>query len=473
VRLFLAAACVLAAAKAAAHAELVASIPADGAALAAAPAALELRFNEPVRLLSLRLVDASGGTLPLVHARADGDVIRAQIADKLGDGHYTLSYRITSLDSHPVGGAIAFGVGAGPPPAPATAAPEWHPLRVALRALRDLALLIAAGGALFVLAFGSFPGDRAVLLAGAAVGGVCALAGIALQGSGLHSSFGLSTGVACAGLAAIAAGTLARRRALLALGAAAGLASLPLTGHTVGAPPAMAALAAHGLAAGFWLGSLVALLLLLRQGSAAAALRRFSAFGVAAVLALLACGVALTALQLETLDALWTSPYGRLILAKSALLALLIALALVNRYRLLPALERAAPRAEPSLRRTVGAELALMAAVIAVTAVLVQTPPRPAQRELVLESGGSTARLSIGPGAIVVWLRDAQGVPLDAAEVTLEAANPAAGVEPLVRSLARVAPGHHRLDAADHLAGAGWRVTIHARIGEFDKVTFK
>lgn len=469
-RLAAAAALVLAAAEAAAHAELVSSRPADGVTLAAPPAHVELVFNEPVGLLAMKLVDAQGRTLPLAGLHAEGVRVRARLEAALADGQYIVSYRVASLDSHPVGGAIAFGVGA-VAPVSAAAAAKVEPLRVAARALRDVGLLLAAGGALFALAIGGFPVQRPLLAAAAALGAVCALGGVALQGTGLHSSFALSACVACLGLACIAAGALLRRPRLLAVGAALALGSLPVTGHAIGSPLAMAALAAHGLAAAFWLGSLAALLALLRDRQAAGALRRFSALGVPAVALLLACGVALAVLHLDSLEALWLAPYGRLIVAKSALLALLIALALVNRQRLLPALERGEPLAAGKLRRTIGLELVLLTGVIAVTALLVQTPPRAAARGQVLESEGRTATLSIAPGTVTVRLRDAQGAPLEAAEVTLELANPAAGIEVLIRPMRRAGAGHYRYEGENY-AAATWRVTIRARIGDFDQIIF-
>src|SRR5690606_13455763 len=47
---------------AAAHAVLLESVPADGAALATAPAAIVLRFNEPVAPVLLRLLGPDGTT---------------------------------------------------------------------------------------------------------------------------------------------------------------------------------------------------------------------------------------------------------------------------------------------------------------------------------------------------------------------------------------------------------------------------
>jgi copper transport protein len=48
-----------------AHAVLLESRPADGAVLESAPDRVTLRFNEPVRVVSLRLIDERGQVTPL------------------------------------------------------------------------------------------------------------------------------------------------------------------------------------------------------------------------------------------------------------------------------------------------------------------------------------------------------------------------------------------------------------------------
>jgi nitrogen fixation protein FixH len=80
--------------------------------------------------------------------------------------------------------------------------------------------------------------------------------------------------------------------------------------------------------------------------------------------------------------------------------------------------------------------------------------------------------VSIAPGAVTVRLRDAQGRVLDAAEVTLELANSALGVEGLERRMQRVTAGDYRFEGESYFAGS-WRIVVHARIGEFEKVTFR
>ena len=151
------AALALCAGEAAAHTELVASSPADGASLASAPARIELVFNEPVTPLGAKLFDGSRHGVAAAGAaiarRADRN--RAAFAHERGPLHVRLP-RVVA-DSHPVGGAIIFAVGV--PAGPSERAMEsdessiW---RFALRAVRDLALLIVAGAGLFVLAVARF-----------------------------------------------------------------------------------------------------------------------------------------------------------------------------------------------------------------------------------------------------------------------------------------------------------------------------
>jgi copper transport protein len=469
-------------AAAAAHAELVASTPADGAALASAPAAIELRFNEPVRPLSLRLAGGAGGVRALAVPDAAGEVVRIS-PPALADGQYTLSYRVISLDSHPVAGSIAFAIGAAARPAAAHAESEvlvgW---RVALRAVRDLALLVAAGGAMFLLAVGSFPAHRTLVSVCALAAALAALAGTALQGAaihggwepeswrtGLHSTFGLSACVVCAAAALVTAGCFARRRWLLAAGALAAVTSFPLTGHAAAAGPAwQLALAAHAGAAAFWAGSLAALHFMLGKEAAVPALRRFSRLGVLAVVVLVAAGVASATIHLRALGDVTGSPYGRLVIGKAVLLALLLVLAVLNRYRFLPLLEAGEGRASARLRWSIAGELALVACVGVMTAILVQTPPpRSADSFQILESAGRVAELSVGRQRMVVQFRG-----FEPAEVVAEISNAAAGVEPLVRPMAREAPGRYGVETALPIAGT-WTVRIQARIGDFEQAIFR
>jgi copper transport protein len=173
------------------------------------------------------------------------------------------------------------------------------PLRGALRVFHDLALLVAAGGALFALAVRPFPGQRVVLAIAAAVAGASAMAAAGLHGAALLDAsvwdgsswrvgFATTRGTAAiavgAGAAALLAGALRpggrTTNALLGTCALLSLASFALTGHAAAAEPrALAAtvVLSHVLGAAFWAGSLVGLLAILRgrRSDAATALSRF------------------------------------------------------------------------------------------------------------------------------------------------------------------------------------------------------
>ena len=104
-----------------------------------------------------------------------------------------------------------------------------------------------------------------------------------------------------------------------------------------------------------WLGGLGALLVLLpaatrrlaggeRTQLLAAVLLRFSPLALACVVALVITGTVQGLLHLDGLQHLVDDAYGRLLLAKLALLTLLVGLGAVNRRRLLPRLRAAAGR---------------------------------------------------------------------------------------------------------------------------------
>ncbi|KJV09445.1 hypothetical protein VZ95_11375, partial [Elstera litoralis] len=163
-----------------AHAGLLGAEPEDGATLEAAPAAALLRFNEPVTPISVRLLDGAGRELPLPGpARAQNNDIQVPLPPGLPTGQYTLSYRVTSADAHPVAGTILFGVGVAVEAsgtAPEMDAPEGL-IRASmlLRALANGATLLLAGGALAALLLGASASGRWRL----------PLAGLALLGHGL------------------------------------------------------------------------------------------------------------------------------------------------------------------------------------------------------------------------------------------------------------------------------------------------
>jgi putative copper resistance protein D len=95
----------------------------------------------------------------------------------------------------------------------------------------------------------------------------------------------------------------------------------------------------------------------------------FSALAVWLVPVLFLAGLILGAVLLGTPANLATT-YGQLLMAKVAAFAVLMVLAALNKWRLGPALAAGTPGAGIAFRRSVLAEIALVTAVLGVTAVL-------------------------------------------------------------------------------------------------------
>jgi hypothetical protein len=92
--------------------------------------------------------------------------------------------------------------------------------------------------------------------------------------------------------------------------------------------------------------------------------------GYAAVALLAATGAINTLLLVGNVDSLAGTPYGRLLSLKILLFSVMVVLALINRFRLLPRLRREPPSSAPiaALARSVLFEQALGFAVLAVVA---------------------------------------------------------------------------------------------------------
>ena len=194
-----------------------------------------------------------------------------------------------------------------------------------------------------------------------------------------------------------------------ALLAAGYLATLALAGHAAGGQGQERYLRigvdmAHLLAAGAWLGALPGLVFVLLRarsdanaasmGVAARSTRRFSALGTVAVAALLISGVANAWYEVREIDALFATEYGRLLLAKLALFAAMLALAAVNRWGLSPRVGAADPVALRSLARNALLETAMGVAVIAIVGVLGITIPAMHPQHHMLHSGTSRVMIA-------------------------------------------------------------------------------
>ena len=169
------------------------------------------------------------------------------------------------------------------------------------------------------------------------------------------------------------------RAQVLAILSGALLASLALNGHTQihegGLLTVQETLdALHLLGAGAWLGGLVALAILLGtdRPDIAQKVTAFSMVGYVAVGVLVITGLVNAALILPVPSALLTTLYGKLLLAKIALFAAMLGLAMYNRLRISPAIARSETfvAGVRRLRINVFCEQTLGALVLMLVAVL-------------------------------------------------------------------------------------------------------
>jgi copper transport protein len=504
-------------AEARAHARLSTSSPPDGAILAAPPERLELAFVEPVAPLLLALETAEGAPIAVrVEPMGDGSRFVLVPTERLTEGSYLVRWRVVSADGHPVAGRVAFAVG--PRVAMSAAeAPRDHAvssaLRIAVRALH-LATIVLGGGivaTLLLLPLGPAAAERSrrlarTLLVASLPTAIARFAVTGLDASGLPLSAllgaepwraALASGIVPA-LATSAAGAFlllaatgrSTRPALLStvLGLLLAAGGFGLTGHTATAPPAALfapALVLHLLLAMVWLGGLLPLAFSLRHDPpmiARAVLERFSDRMLAVVPVLLAIGMVLAMRQVPDGAALLESAWGRILLLKLAFLLGLLAIAAVNRFRLVPRLVAGDEVAGPQLRRLLALDLGLALLLITATAGLGSTaPPRlPAAppgrespgREIRLTDGSLAARLDVVP-AIAGWNRlavrfePAEPVPL---EVRLRLAPAEEAAEP-IEAVARLgADGVHRTDPLLLVPAGTWRLAIGVLLDPFSRV---
>jgi copper transport protein len=159
-----------------------------------------------------------------------------------------------------------------------------------------------------------------------------------------------------------------------------------LSGHAAAVeglgPVAVVLDGAHVLGASAWLGTLLVLLLAgvpaaLAQGGPAGRgmvadlVNRFSPLALVFAGFVAATGVAAAVIHLAALSELWGTAYGRTLLVKVGLVAIVILLGAYNWRRVRPTLTEAGPA---RLRRSAALELIAAAAILLATSILVATP---------------------------------------------------------------------------------------------------
>ncbi len=534
-------------APAAAHAALVSASPAAGEQLEVAPSEVRLEFNETIEAgpNALRVFDAGG-------ARVDAGAIdtgeRNQIAVRLpadlAESAYVVAYRVTSADAHPIAGTTTFTVGDAPALDRATiesiagVSAGWiGVLGSLLRGVGYVGSLLAAGAIVFVRVVSPVTDRRAAPLGmrAALVGLGATLAHIPVQASAisgygllealtdgptleatLTSSFGQGALVRSAGLVVLAfAWRLDRRRWVVLAASLVIIGSYPLDGHPRSIDPTWLLVtgdAIHVAAVAAWTAGLVLSYLVfrdLRQAddheAAAALVARFSRFALWSVVILTIAGTAMSLPLVRSFDALTSTRYGWMLVAKLAVVAVVFGVAAYNRRRLVPALAAppvhadAAPDAAvdtpvgPSrgpadawrtLHRTVRVELALLAVIAAITGFLVTTQPAAVAAGL---SGPTFASVPFGdeltldvtidpsaPGTntLHVYVLEPSGQPSDQVErVRWEFTYLPEQIGPIVVEPFVAGPGHWTAVIDDLRFEGPWEMRVIGGVGRFDEAS--
>ncbi|MFG3507239.1 copper resistance CopC/CopD family protein [Streptomyces sp. NPDC047821] len=366
-----------------AHAALTGSDPKDGAVVATAPKGVTLTFSEQVAMGddAIRVLEPSGKRADTGELRdlCSGAVVKygVDLHAGLPHGTYTVAWRAVSADSHPISGAFTFSIGA--PSKTTVALPKEEAGGGTVGVLYGFAryvsyagFVLLVGGAAFVLACwprgASVRAVQRVVVRGWAVLTAATLALLVLRAPYTGLPFGVGslgavletkTGAAlvsrllllgaAALFVAVLFGAYTRREDEtekkdltfgLAIGGtvvAAGIAGTwALSEHaSAGLQPlvAMPVDILHLLAMAAWLGGLAALLVALHREPTieGSAVRRFSRVAFGSVVVLAVTGVYQSWRQVGSWTALTGTAYGRLLLLKVALVAVLLAVAWISR----------------------------------------------------------------------------------------------------------------------------------------------
>lgn len=141
---------VVAAAPASAHNSLVSTEPISGQELGRPPATVVLTFDEPAVAMGTQvLVTGPAGTVQQGPARLVDNTVSQSILGDAPAGRYTVDWRVTSADGHPVSGTFTFttkeaGTGSSRPVPPPASSPASSTRSVTL--VWSLVALVAIVG---------------------------------------------------------------------------------------------------------------------------------------------------------------------------------------------------------------------------------------------------------------------------------------------------------------------------------------
>ncbi|HEX6501049.1 MAG TPA: copper resistance protein CopC [Micromonosporaceae bacterium] len=545
---------------AAAHASQVGTVPTAGSVVSQPPTEVVVTFSEPVQAVPAKtgVTGPDGRRADSGRPTVDGPTLHIPLRTG-ARGTYLVSYRVISADGHPVGGGFTYSVGApsATVPVPSVAAgtvtdPLVSGLLTAARYLGYAGLVLLFGPVLVLAALWPRRLSRRtptrLAFAGLGLVAVGCLAEFYLQvpysqgtslfgitGEDLRAVLGgrygsahlvrlFVLGAAVFPLRPLLAGRGSRAdRVLLAVLAVIGLLTWPVAGHpsTSKLPPlTVVADTAHLAAMAVWLGGLLMLaIFLLPRGNArelGAVLPVWSRWATWAVVVLAAAGLTQAVIEIGSPHALVATTYGRLVIAKAALLAVVLVAAWFAR-RLAHATADAPPQADRDptadppqhadpvrdataeqaadagggspvarLRRAVVVELALTAVVLALSAVLVQQPPAGNAQSgtngqanlstsLTLTSDLYSLQVDVdpgrtGPNTIHIYAYTPNGQPLPVKEWKVTASLPAQQIEAVDVDLLPITE-NHEIGQIDLPVPGRWQLRFTLRTSDIDEAT--
>jgi copper transport protein len=495
----------------AAHSLLQSSDPAAGSTVASTPPIITLTFGEvpDPKLSSVKVLDASGrsvapGGAEAVPGRQDQLQVRL---DALADGVYTVAWRtVSAVDGHAAAGSFAFGIGVTPaatataPGAGATTSSSGSPASAFARFLLYLGLVGMFGAGFVGATIHPRPPRSVVRLA--AAGWLLSMLGavgvVVIQFSDTGADLGTFGGsalgiwVASRLIVAIGSGIVVLVLlawpgvietwlfGLVAINAAVGMLIDVVSGHAAAdglVTLQVVAQFVHILAAGLWMGGLAALLLSIRGAASdekAIAARRFSTWAGIGLAAIAVTGLIRAIQEIGTIDALVSTDFGRLVIAKTALLGVLGCLGAINHFISVPEAIRSLSR----LRRVGRVEVGLGLVVLVVTGILVNLAPPtsvaaapvPAAAPPLIATGSDfgtsvRVRLVVSPGlaglnqfSVAVSDYDT-GAPAPASTVTLRFSSATASLGDSSLALAPAAAGSFAGSGGNLSLDGIWKVT--------------
>lgn len=253
----------------------------------------------------------------------------------------------------------------------------------------------------------------------------------------------------------------------------------------------------HVVAMAVWTGGLAAMLALLpvatrqlpepadRTVLLTRATLGFSALALAAVALIAVSGSVQAIVEVGSLPDLIDTQFGRAVLIKIILFAVLIGLGIINRARIIPGLVRRLERRQSPgapgnrLRASLRIEVLLVTVVLGVTAALVSYPPPdavqsgPASGDVVVQ--GKRVEYTVDPARVgsnevhLYVFDDRTGAPVPVRSMEVSFSLPSEEIAPIEAEARRAGPGHFVVPAAMLGVQGEWRAEAAIRLSEFDE----